>query len=249
MLVLVLIAAATATAAKDPPPSAGKKGPPMLIDAQALHSQLENPKLRLVDVRPRDEYEAGHIPGAVWADIKAWQDQGRKPGGFHDKQGWAVLVGSLGIAADEPTVVVYGGSITDAARMWWLLKYAGLRDVRLLDGGWTHWRLADGPVQRDVPQVKPQAFVPRFQADRLDEIDTLKKAIAQGDRQVVDTRSRAEYTGEQARGPRGGRIPDATHLEWKELLAEDGRFKKPDELRRLFKSRGIAPDGKAVTCY
>jgi thiosulfate/3-mercaptopyruvate sulfurtransferase len=96
--------------------------------------------------------------------------------------------------------------------------------------------------------VEAVKFEPKFQADRLEEIDALKKGVGSGAVTVVDTRSRDEFTGKDIRGKRGGHIPGAKHLEWKELLAEDGRFKSPEQLRALFRQRGIVPEQTAVTC-
>ena len=91
-------------------------------------------------------------------------------------------------------------------------------------------------------------YEPKFQADRLEEIDSLKKSLRSGKVTVVDTRSTDEFTGKEVRGKRGGHIPGAKHLEWKELLADDGRFKSSDQLRALFGERGIQPYQTAVTC-
>ena len=91
-------------------------------------------------------------------------------------------------------------------------------------------------------------FEPKFQADRLEEIDSLKKSLRSGKVTVVDARSKDEFTGKDVRGKRGGHIPGAKHLEWKELLAEDGRFKTPEKLGELFRQRGIHPAQTAVTC-
>jgi thiosulfate/3-mercaptopyruvate sulfurtransferase len=91
-------------------------------------------------------------------------------------------------------------------------------------------------------------FEPKFQADRLEEIDALKKSMKSGKVTVVDARSTEEFTGKDVRGKRAGHIPGAKHLEWKELLADDGRFKSPEQLRELFRKRGIYPEQTAVTC-
>jgi thiosulfate/3-mercaptopyruvate sulfurtransferase len=144
-------------------------------------------------------------------------------------------------------VVVYGGSLPDAARVWWTLKYLGLADVALLDGGWERWAREGRPTERATPQAEARAFQPSFQADRLEEIGALKKAVQSGKVTVVDTRSREEFNGQEVRGKRGGHIPGAKHLEWKELLAEDGRFQTPAQLRELFRRRGIDPGQTAVT--
>jgi thiosulfate/3-mercaptopyruvate sulfurtransferase len=180
-------------------------------------------------------------------DVKGWQDLGRKDGGFRDARAWGEKVGRLGVGRDS-RVVVYGSALPDTARVWWTLKYLGVEDVAILDGGWGLWSKEKRPSETAATAVEAVKYEPKFQADRLEEMDALKKAVGSGAVTVVDTRSRAEYTGKEVRGSRGGHIPGAKHLEWKELLAEDGRLRSPEQLRALFRRRGIEPDRTAVTC-
>jgi thiosulfate/3-mercaptopyruvate sulfurtransferase len=219
----------------------------MLIEPAELQKNLKQSELRILDTRPQAEYARGHIPGAVWIDVKSWQELGKKEGGFHDVKAWGEKVGQLGIQHDTP-VVVYGSAPTDTARIWWTLKYLGLSSVTILDGGWQLWLKGKQPTDETVPSVRTVKFEPRFQADRLEEIDSLKKKAQTGKVTVVDTRSTDEFTGKEVRGKRGGHIPGAKHLEWKQLLAEDGRFKSPELLRDLLKRHGIHPD-QTVVCY
>jgi thiosulfate/3-mercaptopyruvate sulfurtransferase len=218
----------------------------MLIQAEELEKRLQEPGLRVLDARKRDDYLKGHIRGAVWVDVKSWQSQGSKAGGFQDAKAWSEKVGNLGIAKDT-VVVVHASSLPDAGRIWWLLKYLGHKNALLLDGGWELWKKQERPSDTEQPTIKVVQFDPHFQADRLEEIDALKKCVQLGKDLIIDTRSTAEFTGEEVRGKRGGHIPGAKLLEWKELLARDGRFKSPDELRSLFRRRGIEPDQTAVT--
>jgi thiosulfate/3-mercaptopyruvate sulfurtransferase len=220
--------------------------PTMLIDPAELQGRLGQPQLRVLDTRAREQYLQGHVPGALHVDVRDWQQLALTDGGLHDAAAWAQRVGALGIA-DDCTIVVYGSSLSDSARVWWTLKYLGLRDVRLLDGGWKLWQAMSLPTQTDEVHVQAADFIPRFQPDRLEEFDTLQDAVAQRRVAVVDARSHAEFTGEEVRGARGGHIPGAKHLEWTQLLAESGRFKSPDELRALFGRCGLSPDDTAVT--
>jgi thiosulfate/3-mercaptopyruvate sulfurtransferase len=219
----------------------------MLIEPGELQKKLKQPELRILDTRPQPEYAKGHIPGAVWVDVKSWQEQGKKEKGFHDAKAWGEKVGQLGIG-QTTQVVVYGSSPTDTARIWWTLKYLGLQDVSILDGGWLLWTKEKYPTDMVGLRIESVKFEPKFQADRLEEIDSLKKSVQAGKATVVDTRGTDEFTGREVRGKRGGHIPGATHLDWKELLAVEGRFKSPEQLRELFKQRGIQPDQSAV-CY
>lgn len=219
----------------------------MLFPAEELEKDLKQPGLRLLDTRSRADYAKGHLPGAVRVDVKRWQQLGAKVGGFHDARAWGMEVGQLGIGFDS-RVVVYGGSLPDAARVWWTLRYLGLPKVAILDGGWELWSKEKRPADTASPSIERVAFEPRFQADRLEESDGLKKSLKSGNVTIVDTRSTDEFTGKDVRGKRGGHIPSAKHLDWKELVADNGRLKSPEQLRALFRQRGIEPDRTAVTC-
>jgi thiosulfate/3-mercaptopyruvate sulfurtransferase len=219
----------------------------MLIEPGELQEMLNQPGLRILDTRPQPDYAKGHIPGAVRVDLKSWQQLGSKEGGFHDAKAWAQNVGQLGIGHDS-RVVVYGSRLTDTARIWWTLKYLGIQNVAVLNGGWELWTRDRRPTDTSPPNVEAVKFEPKFQPDRLEEIDSLKKSLHAGKVTVVDARSTDEFTGKEVRGKRGGHIPSAKLLEWKELLAEDGRFRSTDQLRQLFRQRGITPEQTVVTC-
>jgi thiosulfate/3-mercaptopyruvate sulfurtransferase len=120
--------------------------------------------------------------------------------------------------------------------------------VAILDGGWQIWLQDQRPIDTKPAKAEVVTFEPRFQPDRLEEIDPLKKSITTGTVTVVDARSQDEFTGKDVRGKRAGHIPGSKLLEWKELLAADGRFKPREQLRELFRKRGITPEQTAVTC-
>ncbi|HMF18980.1 MAG TPA: rhodanese-like domain-containing protein, partial [Gemmataceae bacterium] len=99
---------------------------------------------RILDARPQAKYRAGHVPDAVWVDHDKWNKT------FRDDQSaetWNKLVGGLGIDIGTP-VVVYDDNGTNAARVWWILRYWGVKDARLLNGGWTAWKAAGGEIDK-----------------------------------------------------------------------------------------------------
>jgi thiosulfate/3-mercaptopyruvate sulfurtransferase len=239
---LIRLAAAAVGKSPNQPPSQA-----MLIEPETLQAHLHQPGLRLLDTRPKAEYLKGHIPGATWVDVKRWQQLGCKEGGLRDALAWGKEVGGLGIKGDS-AVVVYGSTPPDTARIWWTLKYLGVKNVSILNGGWPLWIKEKRLTDTISPVVQAAKFEPKFQSDLLEEADSLKKSLGTGRVTVVDARSKEEFTGQEVRGKRGGHIPGARHLEWKDLLAADGRFKSPEQLRALFQQRGIHPKQTAVTC-
>jgi thiosulfate/3-mercaptopyruvate sulfurtransferase len=224
-----------------------KKPDTILMQTDDLQKALHHAGIRVLDTRPPEEYSKGHIPGAISADVKKWQELARREGGLRDAKSWGELIGRLGIGR-QSQVVVYGSSLPDTARAWWTLKYLGVDKVAILDGGWNAWIGGKRPTETSMPSVTAVAFEPTFQIDRLEVIESLKQSLDSPHVKILDARSQDEFTGKEVRGKRGGHIPGSIHLEWKELLVSDGRFKTPEQLRKLFQERGIAPEDTAVTC-
>jgi thiosulfate/3-mercaptopyruvate sulfurtransferase len=221
--------------------SAGTK--PVLLSADELKERIA-PRWRAVellavlDVRPRAEYEMGHIPGARHVDIDDWKRQSLAPGGLRDAKAWSQRLGKVGVSRMTYTIV-YADQPQDAARIWWTLKYLGVANAAILDGGWKHWLEARGDVTVAIPKPIDNTPPVEFQPERLAEIGDLKQAHAAPGTKIIDARSQEEFNQ--------GRIPGAVRIEWKELLAADGRFKSADELRALFKERGIDEKSTTVT--
>jgi thiosulfate/3-mercaptopyruvate sulfurtransferase len=219
----------------------------MLIEPQSLDAQRAQGKVRILDARSANEYRSGHIPGAVHVDVAAWTRLALSEGGLEDKRAWSEKVRSLGIRQGT-AVVVYGERLPEVARIWWTLKYLGVEQVAILDGGWTAWKAERLAVSRESTEVDAATFEPRFQLDRLAGIETVKESLGRADVAIVDARTRDEFTGREVRGERGGRIPGAKHLDWVDLIDADGRVKPREELQRLFAHHGILPEQTAITC-
>jgi thiosulfate/3-mercaptopyruvate sulfurtransferase len=236
---VTLMCASTIAAAEKGSATEHKPDNSVLIHADQLQRKLNDKTLRVLDVRSQAEYAKGHIPGAVRVDVAEWKNLAVADNGLRDAKGWTTKVSLLGLEK-EMQVAVYGSKLSDSARIWWLLKYVGVKDASILNGGWEWWIKKERPTETSTPNVTTTEFKPDFQADRLEEIDSLKKSLNAATIKLVDTRSTGEFSD--------GRIPGSIHLEWKELVAEDGRFKTKTQLLQLFRDRGIVPSDTAV-CY
>ena len=215
----------------------------LLIDSPELVRLMSANKVRLLDARPKAKYDAGHIPGAVWVDAAAWT---KAFGPAPDKDEWTKRLGALGLEVDSP-VVVYGEDPREPARVWWVLRYWGFKDVRLLDGGWPAWAMQNSAASREAPAVKPTEPKLAPRADRLATKGQVLDIVKNKDRQIIDARSGKEFCGDDKRAKRGGAIPGAKNLEWSDLLDKDGRFLKADELHKLFKEHDVSLKEPAVT--
>lgn len=195
----------------------------------------------VLDARPRAKYDAGHIPGARWVDHDAWS---KGVGAGDDVAAWSKRIGDLGIGA-KSSVVVYDDNLAkDSARIWWALRYWGVEQVALLNGGWTGWQAGKHPVQTEAPKFAAVAFEAKPVDRRLATKGEVLASLKDGSLQIVDARSEKEFCGiEKGKNKKAGAIPGAKHLEWVDLIDQPTqRFKPAAELKKLFDEAGIALD-------
>ena len=219
--------------------------PELLIEPAELIKPEVASRYVVLDARGKGPYLQGHAAGAVWLDAVTWA---RKFGEGEDRAGWEQRVGALGIRPDTP-VVVYDDSLAkDAARVWWILRYWGVKDVRLVNGGWKGYVAAGGPVEKADVRPKPADVRLKPEAGRLTTRRQLLDIVNNRGPQVVDSRSSGEYCGTEKHAERGGAVPGARHLEWSDTLdKKTGRFKPAPELAELFRAAGVDPTRPAVT--
>lgn len=221
--------------------------PPALVTHEQVRKRLSDKALRLLDVRPRADYEKGHIPGAVSVDTKGASALASKPGGLSDQAAWGAWVEPLGIA-DGQEVLVYGGkSPIEAARVWWLLRYLGAERVGLIDGGFPLWAAGNRPVSSEATAVAPGKFRVRLDRGRLATKEDVLAALKSGSETVVDARSVGEYTGSDKSSKRGGHVPSACRVEWSDLIDGEGRFLAEATLRSKFGKAGVKAGGPVIT--
>ncbi|HEU5269484.1 MAG TPA: sulfurtransferase [Jatrophihabitans sp.] len=192
------------------------------------------------------EYLAGHIPGARWCDLDLDLADPAGPGGRHPLPDPARLqqaVRRWGIGRAS-RVVAYDADIgVAAARAWWVLRWAGLEQVQVLDGGLAAWLAAGQPVQATEPEPSPGDAVIR--PGSLPAL-TAEQALAAGGRgRLVDVRAAERFRGEQEPiDPVAGHVPGAINLPTTGNVDDAGRFLPPAELRRRFErlAAGDGPD-------
>ncbi|MDD4268858.1 MAG: sulfurtransferase [Pirellulaceae bacterium] len=209
-------------------------------------SQLAKPGVAgqfvILDARKQEAHAEEHLPNALWVDHDTWEtafDSGKDVGG------WSKRIGQLGIG-DGAKVVVYDDvSNRNAARIWWILRYFGLDDVRLLNGGWKAWKSAGLATSAEkVPPPEPVEFSASPRKKRLVVKAQVLSSLADQRLQIVDARSEDEHCGiDLKESARGGAIPGAKHIEWSDLIdPSTDRFKSPQELKRIFDRAGIDLD-------
>jgi len=223
--------------------------PDLLTSPDALRAALEQPaKPLLIDLRPPEDFAAGHIPGAVHLDLWGVSLIDTDPAPLKAFM-WMIdhLFQLRGVEQSTPVVVYDEQSGMRAARAFWFLEYFGHPDVKVLDGGFGAWTRAGLPVTRDAVAPTQSTWTGTPQERAIATWRDVEARLGQRDVVILDTRSDDEYTGTLVRAKRGGRIPGAVHVEWTRNLGPDGRFKPVDELRKMYESAGVTPDKEVVT--
>ncbi|AUH40073.1 sulfurtransferase [Streptomyces sp. CMB-StM0423] len=223
-----------------------------IISGTDLASDLAGPRPPVVlDVRytlggppGRPEYDAGHIPGAVYVDLDAELAAPPGPAGRHPLPGFDVFGAAMrraGVSRDRPVVVYDGGQGWSAARCWWLLRYTGHPDVRVLDGGLAAW---PGELSRETPGDGAGDFTPEPGA--LPVLTAAEAGVLARRGVLFDARAEERYRGEtEPIDPVAGHIPGAVSAPTTENLGADRTFLPAAELAARFRALGAAPGTEA----
>jgi thiosulfate/3-mercaptopyruvate sulfurtransferase len=202
--------------------------------------------IRYLDARDQAMFDAGHAPGAVRVPVDEW-DRAAKAAdiGFTKTAYWDDALGSLGIDRSITAVAYDGGRMTDAARVWFVLQYFGIK-AAILNGGWPVLSSATGLPAGATPSKSGFRAVPGAGSVGLVDRETLKRQL-DGDAHVFDTRTLAEFTGEDMRKrTRGGHLPGARHLSHADLL-DNGVVRPALALRAMLEQVGFGPRDHIVT--
>jgi thiosulfate/3-mercaptopyruvate sulfurtransferase len=234
-----------------PPPPPAERGyahPELFVTTDWLAAHIDDPNVRIVDTDRADAYARVHIPNSVGV-VDNYYKGGADRVHVQSPPEFAATMSSLGISG-HTLVVAYDSDLHFAPRLFWALNYYGHSKVKVLDGGFPRWLAEGRPVTRTVPKVPRGSFSSKPQPDWIATRDQVVGCIRRPDTVLIDVRSDEEWTGANTRGTRrGGHLPGAVHLEWKNFVAWNDipMLKTGDEIRALLSRHGITPDKNVVT--
>lgn len=233
--------------------------PDVIVSAADLARELDGPRPpRLLDVRWTlggppgiGAFREGHLPGASYVDLDTElaaapsAAAGRHP--LPDVADLQAAARRWGLRAGEPVVVYDDSGAMSAARAWWLLRWAGVADVRILDGGLAAWTAAGGAVETGERDVEPGDV--ELSAGHLPTLDADGAAQWADEGVLLDARAAERYRGEvEPVDPRAGHIPGAVSAPTSGNLGADGRFLPADDLTARFAALGVPEGDVAVYC-
>ena len=236
-----------------------------LVETETLAAHLADPAWVVFDCRalisdhaagPR-AYAAGHIPGArhlhMEKDLSGpiTPDTGRHP--LPDPRTLAATLGRAGVAAETQVVAYDDTQGSMAARLWWLCRWLGHRQVAVLNGGWQQWLKEGRSISQESATHPPREFPWRGTVPGvwMPVTDVLELVRGRKRGLLLDARGPTRFRGEEETiDPVAGHVPGAVNLPFAGNIAEDGRFKNPAELRRRFEQAldGMRPDQVISMC-
>lgn len=229
-----------------------------LVSTEWLAAHLDD--VRVVDASwympgekrdPRAEFEAAHIPGAVFFDIDAVADLSTDlPHMMPAASEFARAAGTLGIGNDRMVVVYDGSGIFSAPRVWWMLMAMGHDQAKVLDGGFPKWKREGRAVESGPAKIRAANFSASPMRAIMRNFDDVMGIVRDKSAQLVDARSPGRFSGSEAEpraGVRGGHMPGAANVHFRTLLTADGTFKPPPQLREIFEQAGVNPQKPVVT--
>ena len=232
--------------------------PELFWSTEQVAANLRDPHVRIVDCRfafdrdARREYLEGHIPGAVHCDWSRDLSAPPPPSGhprwmLASPEDFALAMSRLGIS-DDTMVVGYdaeGGH--HAARLWVGLRRYGHDACAVMEGGIQKWQREGRPVQPGEVTVPAGRSTPRPREGVLASKEEVLDAVRTGDPWLLDVRRESEHTGEEVRAARGGHIPGAVNVLWKDALRDDWTLKDPDEIEEMYANAGFGPETRTIT--
>ncbi len=224
--------------------------PELLAETDWLATHREAANVRVIDARTSEQYQEGHIPGAV--NLSGMQLYGAD-GSFElpTPDEFRNVARSVGVS-DDTTLIVYDQTGPPAGRIAWGFLYYGHTNTRLLDGGLQKWTAEGRDLSTEPVTAQAGQFTPRPEEGLYCGLDLAKRSIAKPGTVLWDVRSLEEYDGSSTRGNpvgRTGHLPGATHTEWTALIDQESWTLKPaNELRELLASIGVTPESEII-CY
>lgn len=224
----------------------------LMVSTDWLAAELGKSDLRVIDAsmflpqhgrQARAEFEAAHIPGAVFFDIDEVSDSTSPlPHMLPSAEKFASRMQALGLG-DGSRIVVYDNSpLRSAARVWWMLSLFGAHQVAILDGGFSKWQSEGRPTESGKPVVRHRHFTVWADKSMVRDIKQMTDNLRTKAEQVVDARSEGRFLGTEPEPRpelRGGHIPGSKSLPFDRLFAEDGTYKSLADLAAAFEAAGV----------
>jgi len=217
-----------------------------LINPRDAVRMINQAGVVIIDCNPVDEFARTHITNAV----NIWHSDLYRPTGIADvlrsPEEIARILGARGVSHTSIILLYDAGHQRFSGRMYWILRYLGARDVRIINGGLAEWKRNRLPVSRTPRRITATTFQATPNAAIAADIQRVRRATTDANAVLVDVRSAGEFRGTEGAAVRKGHIPGSINLPHTVVLNENGTLKSVEELRTIFTNAGITPNKEII---
>ena len=229
--------------------------PELLVEPDWVAAHANDPDVRVIDCATVEAYRRAHIPGAVQLPVHFYIKEDDSAGSDHGTfvtppAAFEKLMSQLGVSANTTVVTYDDNNALVASRLWWVLKYYGHDNAKILNGGWHRWLTEKRPVTFHATKPAPATFEAKPRPELYASAEYLIENHADPACNVLDARTDGEWAGTNDRGNRrSGRVPNAKHLEWLNFVSKDDsrKFLPAGELQKLLDEAGIDRKNPTIT--
>lgn len=230
-----------------------------LIEVEELLNNTPRKNIKIIDFRTNEEYRKGHIPGAlnIWRNDIEDKTMDYK-GMMAQKEVIETLFSNKGISNDDQLIIYDDKGSPDASRLWWMLKYYGFHNVKLLNGGLSSWKKINGEISQETREINPTKFrLPKTLNNELviNKEEVLQLIKLESDHvKLIDARTLNEFNGSTLKQGafKSGRIPKSKHIDWAVAIdfGKTNTFKSPSMLKEIYRDYDIKEnDTIIVYCH
>jgi thiosulfate/3-mercaptopyruvate sulfurtransferase len=226
--------------------SEGYANPQLLVEPDWVEQHKDEADAQIIDVRSKEQYDEGHIPGAANIDYKLFRTSSGDVTETISPEEFGKTVGAVGVTPATKVILYDSSDSLDATLSFWVFEYYGHKDVRILNGGFQRWVAQGRSVEEVNPQFQEAVYNVTVHEKRVASADWVLQHLNVSNVKVLDVRTIKEYTGKTRNSRRGGHIPSAGNVEWSTAMNPNGTFKSADKLTRMYRDAGLSPDKEVV---
>ncbi len=203
----------------------------------------------ILDARSADEYNAGHIKGAISFPINLTYEHKKVNGKITEPEKMQAYFRQRGITQKASIVIYDSGNLVDAARLFWTLEVYGIKQVKVLDHGYDYWLSKNYPIRLETPTLKPSFYVASINHKRISSKFTTQLATHNPNQFIIDARPSPAYQGKTSSAKRFGHIPTAISYPASHNLKMDDSIASLQPVNRLKEIYSAVPKDKKIVIY
>lgn len=220
----------------------------LLVSADWLAAHINDPDVKVVDVRGANQYNGGHVPGARNLPVARLDDPGHIIRGMLvGPERFSQIAGNLGLTATDHVVLYDAQGYLQAARVFWAFHYFGHAHLSVLEGGLMQWQADGKPLSAEPVTAEAAEYTPSPKPERVATKEDVLERLEDSGTFLLDVRSPAEYTGDMVQAMRGGHIPGAVNIEFTQAMNDTNGLKPLTALREMYAAVGATPDKEVIT--